>query len=778
MLKTWRRYLHYSVYRKMLISYVLLIATTVCIISIFLFSLYSKNMTDEIVRTSTSMLSQTSYTSDLIYERVISAGSNLILNNKIINVMYCREPNRLLEFHVIQHFFQLQSNYPYIKYISVYNSTLDRYVGTRGISPRINDELIDYIRQNNGFQYMEFFPRKIEIPYIDNARAFADVLSFVLYPRYGSTRPAEGALIIDIDEGYIRNLMNSMQNENDNIFIVDEKGIVLSHTNQEHFLSDFSNLSYIKQILNSSDNEGYFTTDIDSRKHLVVYVKSQTLNWFFVNIRPYDQMFLNTSRLQNITLAISFVLILAGALIAFWLSQSIYNPLGRLVNRIITTYSTDAPLQRQDEVALLADTLERYRQRGNLLEQYKVRFFPLLQETHLRCLLKGNGSHLEFEQAKQLIEPLASYLTGPYYTVLYLEIDNYNKFIQKHSPKDQELYSFALCNVLLESLNRFTKSDVACIEGKAIALLLQHKDENIISDIHIALNEVLNVFIKQFQFTFSTGIGDTVTDRDAIHRSYASAQENVKYRLFYGHSSIISSDMLKVRERQDDTYPSSAEKKIINAIRLNNEEDLSKGIMQFRRQMEKTNCYNAVMYSHLLILSIFKEFDHLEGIDSDDFKGYYEYFKEVQNLETFNEIMEAVESLCLKICSRLEELKQRKNAHLIQQIQKYIHNNYSDPCLSVDKAAELVQLSSGYVLKLFRSITQYNFNDYVNKVRLEKAQELLLSTDIPINTISDMVGIKNTTYFYTLFKKSLGMTPAQFRSIKVQENGLHLTVSE
>ncbi|WP_339205609.1 helix-turn-helix transcriptional regulator [Paenibacillus sp. FSL K6-3182] len=73
------------------------------------------------------------------------------------------------------------------------------------------------------------------------------------------------------------------------------------------------------------------------------------------------------------------------------------------------------------------------------------------------------------------------------------------------------------------------------------------------------------------------------------------------------------------------------------------------------------------------------------------------------------------------------------------------------------------KLSPGYLGKLFRSHTQLSFNDYLKKIRLEEATRLLTTTNDSIAVISESVGVLNTTYFFTLFKKTYGISPAQYR---------------
>ncbi len=89
--------------------------------------------------------------------------------------------------------------------------------------------------------------------------------------------------------------------------------------------------------------------------------------------------------------------------------------------------------------------------------------------------------------------------------------------------------------------------------------------------------------------------------------------------------------------------------------------------------------------------------------------------------------------------------------------QEYMHD------ISLEQIADRVQLSPSYLSFYFKKETGRNFIKYLTMFRLEKAKELLRTTDIKIVTVSEMVGYLNSSYFCLLFKNHTGKTPAKFR---------------
>ena len=103
--------------------------------------------------------------------------------------------------------------------------------------------------------------------------------------------------------------------------------------------------------------------------------------------------------------------------------------------------------------------------------------------------------------------------------------------------------------------------------------------------------------------------------------------------------------------------------------------------------------------------------------------------------------------------------------HYINIVLKYMEENYGTN-ISLEKAAEVVGLNPVYLSYLFKKIKKYNYSEYLNEIRLKKAEELLIDSTLKIGEISEKVGYKDARYFSSLFKKKTGMSPNEYRNKK------------
>ena len=110
-------------------------------------------------------------------------------------------------------------------------------------------------------------------------------------------------------------------------------------------------------------------------------------------------------------------------------------------------------------------------------------------------------------------------------------------------------------------------------------------------------------------------------------------------------------------------------------------------------------------------------------------------------------------------------LVQQENSEppMILRAKQYIHEHQTEE-LSLGQVAKAVNTSTFYFCKMFRKVTGVNFTDYVSRVRIEKAKNLLLNPNLRVSEIAYEVGFQSLTHFNRVFKKIMGESPSEYRS--------------
>ena len=98
---------------------------------------------------------------------------------------------------------------------------------------------------------------------------------------------------------------------------------------------------------------------------------------------------------------------------------------------------------------------------------------------------------------------------------------------------------------------------------------------------------------------------------------------------------------------------------------------------------------------------------------------------------------------------------------LSARAEEYIQQHYSED-ISLESCAAYVDISYTYLSRTFKKEFGVNFVEYLNQIRIQKSQSLLVSQKYSIKECAEMVGFHNYSYFFKVFKQNVGMTPNEF----------------
>lgn len=173
-----------------------------------------------------------------------------------------------------------------------------------------------------------------------------------------------------------------------------------------------------------------------------------------------------------------------------------------------------------------------------------------------------------------------------------------------------------------------------------------------------------------------------------------------------------------------------------------------------------------------VILSAYQEFSYAKQACE---LGVYSYLLKPISEEQLSSTMTSLYNECMENVAqknnilKLSDIPHINNAKVAEKISEaldYITKNLSDPKLSMAQVADALNYNYNYFGRLFKSSLGISFKDYVCKVRLKRARQLLLNHDMSILDIAYVIGIPNQSYFSTLFKNEYGISPTEYRKNK------------
>lgn len=130
---------------------------------------------------------------------------------------------------------------------------------------------------------------------------------------------------------------------------------------------------------------------------------------------------------------------------------------------------------------------------------------------------------------------------------------------------------------------------------------------------------------------------------------------------------------------------------------------------------------------------------------------------------SLKEVKKALSYIILTTMDFRDNCSKDKYADMIIAAKEYINAKYSRKDITLNSVADHVKMSPSYFSVIFKQVTGQNFIDYVTLTRMKNAKELLCCTSRKVADVGMAVGYKDSHYFITLFKKTEGCTPKEFR---------------
>ena len=107
------------------------------------------------------------------------------------------------------------------------------------------------------------------------------------------------------------------------------------------------------------------------------------------------------------------------------------------------------------------------------------------------------------------------------------------------------------------------------------------------------------------------------------------------------------------------------------------------------------------------------------------------------------------------------EQRKTMNWIIFEEVSEYIQQNYKD--VIIQDLVDVFHFQEDYFNRLIKSKTGLTYSAYVQQIRLERAERLLLTTPKSIEEIAENVGYHNKGYFYKILQEKYGMTPSRYR---------------
>lgn len=259
-----------------------------------------------------------------------------------------------------------------------------------------------------------------------------------------------------------------------------------------------------------------------------------------------------------------------------------------------------------------------------------------------------------------------------------------------------------------------------------------------------------------------------------VVKSYQEARMVMAIALFWSRTNLtywrVEQQRKKWRqfrfERNNEVNKSS--RKLVEALHQSCQSEIQETLTSFFRLLKQFVGLDAEKMKTTCMNLLRKVNEYSNFLAEEEQRCFPE---EIMALTTFDQIEEKMHQLFEQLLINYQNLDQQAHLSIIEKIDRIIEQQMAGD-LTNQTIAEQVFLSPNYMAATFKELTGRLLSEYITEKRLEKAKELLLTTNLPIVKIAKQVGFSSQSYFTKNFKRFFGVTPKRFKQLHWSKQGV------
>lgn len=393
-------------------------------------------------------------------------------------------------------------------------------------------------------------------------------------------------------------------------------------------------------------------------------------------------------------------------------------------------------------------------QERQMLDDYFKQSKQLVQNNLLTSFIKGNGGNNDLEKIIEVIPKNTKGFSAIVIKQLCkLEHTVINKkYILDYFNKTNKHNNYSIRTTVIDDnvvlIVFFTKK------------LKEYSTREILKNIcHSFLD-----YIRNWEYVYVyIGVSSYYSKIDQLSQSYMNALHVAENQFFTSKDKISFEDGSK----NDRYYKFSIIHDLDSFYNIleecsdsNSTDRVKEKLSQLFNEISKY-CNNNVDLARSLITEVCITIVRFYVSKNDKMQDGFSVSNIIEDIDMI-ENMDKAENYVFDVLKRLTEKDNNDYSPIIQSAIVYIKQNYNKN-ISLDILSNHLCINPSYLSRLMKKETNKNFSEIVLDTRLSASKKLLRDPKLRLNEIAVLVGYKDYAYFYQVFKKSIGITPMDYR---------------
>ncbi|MCM3701493.1 helix-turn-helix domain-containing protein [Paenibacillus macerans] len=494
----------------------------------------------------------------------------------------------------------------------------------------------------------------------------------------------------------------------------------------------------------------------------IIYAVSDYNNWIYLTLLDRQEVAgaLKLTRFGIITMGTVLTLLIV--IVAYILAVYFTRP----IRQIKRSLSLDDQTGLKDEIKTIIHSIDTIITEKESLENLMEAEKPQLETQLVMNLFRGRVSADEL--AVKLPRLGYRLMETRLYVTMLIQLDNLGE--REASDKD----------VLLLAVNKLAEEQIPP-EQRMLPIILNDKTQATIlmftgkteQEIRKPLFEQATALMKMareyLRVSISIGISNPYGSLLGSKEACEMGKQALHHRLNLGKESIIFYEDISqgVSGPVLLHYPAELESRLFDAIRLGDEEQVSRSLYLLLAEMMKKNKHSMNFEVALVrFVNNLIELEQLLGIEvllKQDNYALYHVLLDTRNPEEIERML--VDEIIFPMVRSMKDKTNKQFRSLSEEIAVIVRSEY-DQELTLEQIADRLHYNPNYLSNIFKKEHGTTFSEYLMNYRLEMAKKWLVETDMTVREIAERLQYHKPQNFIRSFRKKEHVTPGEYRKAR------------
>lgn len=565
----------------------------------------------------------------------------------------------------------------------------------------------------------------------------------------------------------LQTLHNTLQTEeNTPVYILNRDGELLYESEMGEALLTDKQFRHITYAASNGKPNGMMALEKEDHQPMnAIYAKSSYNNWVYVTLLDQQEISdaLKTTRFGIVMMVLLITLLIV--IVAYIISLYFTKPFRQIQGRLPVT----SEIKPKNEVEWIISSIDNILSEKENLEGLIESELPQLETQFILNLFR---SRISPEELKESMPRFGYKLSeNAVYATLLIQLDNYGD----RQASDKALLLIAVNKLVEELIPQNQRMIPILLNDRTQATILifeeanEHDNRKQIMEFS---KKIIRTAREMLKLSVSVGISDFYDDLLFSKEACEMSKQALHHRLNLGKESIIFyEDISRVISGPVLLhYPSELEAQLFDAIRIGDEEQVSRSLYPLLGEMMK-HSKNPLNFEVTLIRFVNNliQLEQLLGVEvllTEDNSTLYHRLLDIRNPEEIERIL--VKEVIHPMVTSMKEKTDRQFRQLSDKIAVIVRSEF-DQDLSLELIGERLHYSPNYLSSIFKKEFGMTFSEYVMNYRLEMAKKWLVETDMTIREIAERLQYHNPQNFIRSFRKKEHVTPGAYRTMKQEK---------